>query len=65
MLSSDDPENYANFQYYLREGIREDDGCTHIIILDRALVRYFSAHRCTVQFKQNKLPMNLRENSGW
>ena len=34
LLESDDLENEANLRYYVREGIREDDGCTHIIIVD-------------------------------
>ena len=34
LLESTEASNEANFQYYLREGIRENDGCLHIILVD-------------------------------
>ena len=34
LLETDDEANDANLRYYVREGIREDDGCTHIILVD-------------------------------
>ncbi len=34
LLESTEASNEANFQYYLREGISEDDGCLHIILTD-------------------------------
>ena len=38
LLESDDPENEANFMYYVREAIREHDGCTHLILVDQRRV---------------------------
>ena len=34
LLETDDEANDVNLRYYVREGIREDDGCTHIILVD-------------------------------
>ena len=39
LLESDDPETEANFMYYVREAIREHDGCTHLILVDQRRVR--------------------------
>jgi len=34
LLETEDGANDANLHYFVREGIREDDGCTHIILVD-------------------------------
>lgn len=39
LLESTEASNEANFQYYLREGISENDGCLHIILVDPQRVR--------------------------
>lgn len=33
LLESKEQANADNFDYYLRQGIREDDGCLHIILV--------------------------------
>lgn len=38
LLEDSDPENEANFQHYLREGIQERDGCTHVVLVDPSRV---------------------------
>lgn len=44
---SDDPENEANLQYYVREGIREDDSSLHIILVDAKQVSSPSSYDLT------------------
>lgn len=38
LLESEDVENEANFRYYVREAVREDEGCTHVILVDQRRV---------------------------
>ena len=40
LLESSDAANEDNFRYYLREGIRENDGCLHIILVDPQKVSF-------------------------
>lgn len=39
LLDSTDEAFEANFRYYVREAIAEDDGCSHVILLDPKRVR--------------------------
>ena len=56
LLKSNEESNEANFQYYLREGISEDDGCSHVILIDSKKARdlYRQAQTTHISFAEHR-----------
>jgi hypothetical protein len=65
LLESGDEANEANLRYYVREAIREEAGCTHIILVDPKRVTSPKTKPCTLPKRRTRAMSTVLSGSTW